>query len=95
MTFKLYYIICLGTLLNHIIQRLFTECNDERQISYLRIFTNFPTTDKRTDVWSRPSYIYTKIFSPKKNGFSPIENTFQKFVDFCLPLFYATFQCGP
>ena len=53
------------------------------------------TTDKRTDVWSRPSCIYTQIFSPKKTGFSPIKNTFQIFFDFCLPLFYATFQCGP
>ena len=25
------------------------------------------TTDKRTDVWSRPSCIYTQIFSPTKN----------------------------
>ena len=28
------------------------------------------TTDKRTDVWSRPSCIYTQIFSPKKTVFS-------------------------
>ena len=28
------------------------------------------TTDKRTDVWSRPSCIYTQIFSPKKMFFS-------------------------
>ena len=28
-------------------------------------------TDKRTDVWSRPSCIYTQIFSPKKTGFPP------------------------
>ena len=26
-------------------------------------------TDKRTDVWSQPSCIYTQIFSPKKNVF--------------------------
>ena len=25
-------------------------------------------TDNRTDVWSRPSCIYTQIFSPKKTG---------------------------
>ena len=37
----------------------------------------------------------TQIFSPKKTGFSPIKNTFQNFFDFYLPLFYATFQCGP
>ena len=29
------------------------------------------TTDKRTDVWSRPSCIYTQIFSPKKLVFPP------------------------
>ena len=29
------------------------------------------TTDKRTDVWSRPSCIYTQIFSPEKMIFSP------------------------
>ena len=28
------------------------------------------TTDKRTDVWSRPSCIYTQMFSPKKMFFS-------------------------
>ena len=53
------------------------------------------TTDKRTDVWSQPSCIYTQIFSPKKPVFSPIKNTLQICFDFCLPLFYATFQCGP
>ena len=29
------------------------------------------TTDKRTDVWSRPSCICNQIFSPKKLGFPP------------------------
>ena len=38
---------------------------------------------------------YIEIFSPKKTGFSPVKNTSQYFFDFCLPLFYATFQCGP
>ena len=49
-------------------------------------------TDKRTDVWSRPSCIYTQIFSPKKTGFSTIKNIFQNIFDFCLPLFYANVQ---
>jgi hypothetical protein len=40
-------------------------------------------------------YFYIEIFSPKKTWFSPIKNTFQNFFDICLPLFYATFQCGP
>ena len=38
---------------------------------------------------------YTQIFSPKKTGFSPVKNSSQFFFDFCLPLSYATFQCGP
>ena len=52
-------------------------------------------TDKRTDVWSRPSCIYAQILALKKTGFSPVKNTSQNYFDFCLPLFYATFQCGP
>jgi hypothetical protein len=36
-----------------------------------------------------------KFLALKKTVFSPIKNTFQKFFDFCLPLFYATFQCRP
>ena len=51
-------------------------------------------TDKRPDVWSRPSCSHTQIFSPKKTAFSLINNTFQKIFDSYLPLFYATFQCG-
>ena len=59
------------------------------------VFNRIITTDKRTDVWSRPSCIYTQISSPKKSWFfPPIENTYQNLFDFCLPLFYATFQCG-
>ena len=53
------------------------------------------TTDKRTDVWYRPSCIYTQTFSPKKTGFPSIKILSIFFFDFCLPLFYATFQCGP
>ena len=40
-------------------------------------------------------YIYTQILALKETGFSLIKNTFQFFLAFCLPLFYATFQCGP
>ena len=39
-------------------------------------------TDKRTDVWSRPSCIYTQIFSPKKTGFSPIKILSKIFLTF-------------
>ena len=38
---------------------------------------------------------YIEIFSPKKTGFSPVKNTSQNCFYFFLPLFYATFQCGP
>ena len=41
-------------------------------------------------------HVFTlKFLALNKTGFSPIKNTFQIFFDFCLPLFYATFQCGP
>ena len=41
-------------------------------------------------------HVFTlKFLALKKTSFSPIKNTFQIFFDFCLPLFYATFQCGP
>ena len=41
-------------------------------------------------------HVFTlKFLALKKTVFSPIKNTFQNFFDFCLPLFYATFQCGP
>ena len=36
------------------------------------------TTDKRTDVWSLPSCIYTQIFSSKKNWFFPHKKYFPK-----------------
>ena len=53
-------------------------------------FIIFAITDKRTDVWSRPSCIYTQTFSPKKLFWG------QKiFFDFFLQKrYYATFQCG-
>ena len=41
-------------------------------------------------------HVFTlKFLGLKKTGFSPIKNISQNFFDFCLPLFYATFQCGP
>ena len=41
-------------------------------------------------------HVFTlKFLALTKTVFSPIKNTFQNFFDFCLPLFYATFQCGP
>ena len=39
-------------------------------------------------------HVFTFKFLAQKTGFSPIKNTFQIFFDFCLPLFYATFQFG-
>ena len=41
-------------------------------------------------------HVFTlKFLALKKTCFSPIKNTFQNSFDFCLPLFYATFQRGP
>ena len=42
------------------------------KIEYSRKYTrkrNTKYTDKRTDVWSRPSCIYTQVYSPKKPVF--------------------------
>ena len=39
-------------------------------------------------------HVFTlKFLALRKTGFSPIKNTSQLFFDFCLPLFYETFQC--
>jgi hypothetical protein len=37
------------------------------------------TTDKRTDVWSRASSIYTQIFSSENSWFSPHKRYFPKY----------------
>ena len=37
-----------------------------------------PSTDKRTDICSRPSCIYTQIFSPKKNWVFPHKKILSK-----------------
>ena len=52
------------------------------------VSTRRRSTVKRTDVWSRPSCIYTQIFSTKKSGFSPIKNTFQ-FILFIFVYLYS------
>ena len=36
-----------------------------------------------------------KLLALTKSGFPPVKNTSKFFFDFCLPLFYATFQCEP
>ena len=51
------------------------------------------TTDKRTDVWSRPSCIYTPIFSPPKNVFLLFRG--QIFVLIFDKKVLCNFQCGP
>ena len=41
-------------------------------------------------------HVFTlKFLALKITGFSPIKKTFWNYFDFCLPLLYATFQCGP
>jgi hypothetical protein len=47
-------------------------------------------TDKRTDVWSRPSCIYTQIFSPKKTWFFPHKKYFPK----CFWLLFTFILCN-
>ena len=78
----LFISLCTSGVGNFCVQN--TQCT--QIATYLLTFPR--STDKRTDVWSRPSCLSTQIFSPKKTGFSPIKNTFQNFFDFCLPLFY-------
>jgi hypothetical protein len=54
------------------------------------------TTQIREQMSGPDLHVFTlKFLALKKTGSSPIKNTFQIFFDFCLPLFYATFQCGP
>ena len=53
------------------------------------------TTDKRTDVWSRPSCIYTQIFSPKKTGLSLMKNTSKIFFDFFYLYYMQLFSADP
>ena len=48
---------------------------------------------QRTD--QRVLVLTLKFLALKKTGFFPVKNTSQNVFDFCLPLFYATFQCGP
>ena len=52
-------------------------------------------TDKRKDVWSRPSCIYAQIFSPKKTGFPPIKNTFQNLLTFVYLYSMRLFSANP
>ena len=58
------------------------------------LFTFPPHPQEETEDWPDSLSTYTQIFSSKKTGFPPVKNTSQIFFYFCLPLFYATFQCG-
>ena len=53
---------------------------------------NHSRSQQRTD---QRVLVLTLNFLALKNCFSPVKSTSQSFFDFCLPLFYATFQCGP
>jgi hypothetical protein len=44
----------------------------------LFLFSKPERTDKRTDVWSWPSCIYTQIFSPKKTGASKVAHNWPR-----------------
>ena len=59
----------------------------------------FSQTDKEAQIREQMPgpdlHVFTlKFLALKKTSFPSIKNTFQNFFDFCLPLFYATFQCG-
>ena len=56
--------------------------------------TDHSRSKQRTDD-QRVLVLTLKFLALKKTGFAPVKNTSQIFFDFCLPLFYATFQCGP
>ena len=50
----------------------------------------------REQMSSPDLHVFTlKFLVPQKNWFFPHKKYFPKLFDFCLPLFNATFQCGP
>ena len=55
--------------------------------------TSHSRSKQRTD--QRVLVLTLKFLALKITGFSLVKNTSQNFFDFCLSLFYATFQCGP
>ena len=55
----------------------------------------YQPTDKRTDVWSRPSCIYTQIFSPKKLVFPPIKILSKMFLTFVYLYSMQLFSSDP
>ena len=71
-------------------QTTYLSMKDESMLSKIFTFKVMITVGA-----NRGLSTYTQVFSPKKTGFPPVKNTSQSFFDFCLPLFYATFQCGP
>ena len=61
---------------------------------------NLPTLESTQQIREQTSgpdlLVFTLKFLALKNpGFSALENTSQICFAFCLPLFYATFQCRP
>ena len=55
--------------------------------------SNHSRSKQRTD--QRVLVLTLKFLALKKICFNPVKNTSKIFFDFCLPLLYATFQCGP
>ena len=56
-------------------------------LSHFHCFSIQQSTDKRTDVWSRPSVIYIQTFSRKKNWFFQFFLTFDYL--YCMQFFCA------
>ena len=48
----------------------FLQNLDRIVLKWPKIGWRYWSIDKRADIWTRPSCIYTQIFSPKKTGFS-------------------------
>ena len=64
--------------------------------SSLEHYQHRATAQIREQMTGPDLHVFTlKFLALKTTGFSPIKNTFQNFFDLGLPLFYATFQCGP
>ena len=84
------------------IVKLFTETYLSKKVCCFIFHSSNATVQKLLPViqireqMSGPDlHVFTlKFLALKTTGFSPIKDTSQFFLDFCLHLFYAIFQCG-
>ena len=68
---------------------------EARQEEQKMIYTQYMHSRSKQRTDKRVLVLTLKSLALKKPGFSPVKNTSKSFFDFCLPLFNATFQCGP